>query len=124
PVGSVGVDLVAFQFGAFPGGRVHNYAPGDVYLARHLIRPGRAVPEDLAQHLDDVGIGVVVVVEQNDMVPRQMDGFGGLPFLLLFDLFRRGWRFDGSRSHDLSKSTSTHKTRVEKRYDAGGGGVG
>ena len=70
---SVGVDLVSFEFGAFFRCGIDDDAAGGIDLASHEVGSLPGVAEELAEHSDDVVIGMVVVIEEDD-VPH------GVPF--------------------------------------------
>lgn len=70
------VDLIPLEFGPLQGGGDEDGAPALVHLAgmRHAFFGIEA--EDGAQHADDVFVGMVVVVKQDDVVERREPGFG------------------------------------------------
>lgn len=67
PVRSVGMNLVALQFGPFFCGRIDDDASGRINLASHEKGLLATVAENLDEHFDDVIVGVVVVVQEDDM---------------------------------------------------------
>ena len=83
------MDLVAFELGFFLTGSIDDDAADTVYLAGHFEGHGVGVSEDLAEHFNDVLVGVVVVVKQYDVVARDAYStlLGGCARFYLF--FRR-----------------------------------
>ena len=76
PIASEAVDLVALEFRTLERCGVDNDPPGLVHLAGKLKRRFGRPPKQLAQHADDVIIGMVVIVEKNDVVRGQVLAFG------------------------------------------------
>ena len=76
------MDLVPLQLGVLHGRREHDDAPLVVNLLGELPAPLRRMPEELAEHDDHVLVGVIVVVPENDVVPRLPAGpvVGGFLF--------------------------------------------
>ena len=64
------MDLVAREFGVRPLTGDHDGAAFDVYLDSVLIGGFERQKEQRAKHLDDVIVGVIVVVKQDDVIER------------------------------------------------------
>ena len=80
-MGDAGIGAVAVHLGLMAGDlivrrRLHDHAPFGVNDAGEGVCLLGLVAEDSCQHLDHVGVGVVVIVKKNEMVERLMDGFG------------------------------------------------
>ena len=73
-IGAEGVDLVPLQLGVLHGGREHDDSALVVDLLGELPAPLRRMPEELAEHDDHVLVGVIVVVPENDVIPRLPTG--------------------------------------------------
>ena len=72
---------------------------------RVMVRLFLGEAEDLHQHFDDVGNGMVVVVQQDDMVEAIELARCGVPFKNFFVNF---WKSDG-RSHLDIRAVSVRK---------------
>jgi len=79
PIPPVRVNLVALQLGALLCRSIDDDAAGAVDLAGHQKRALAAVAEQLDQHLDDVIIRVVIVIQQDDVIARNRDYPRALP---------------------------------------------
>ena len=75
------MDLVARVFGLRALARDDNRAPGGIHLHSVLIGGFERQEEQRSQHLDDVIVGVLVVIEQYDVVEgREAFAFRGSGF--------------------------------------------
>ena len=75
------MDLVARILGLEALARDHNRAPGGVHLHSVLVGGFERQEEQRSQHLDDVIVGVLVVIEQDDVVEgREAFAFGSSGF--------------------------------------------
>ncbi len=70
-VWSVGVDLLLLELGLFEHEGGDDHPAGGVHFARHVIGRLVTVTEELGEHLDDVGVGVLIVVDKDDMPARR-----------------------------------------------------
>src|ERR1039458_2744220 len=70
PGGSIGVDLVAGEFGLAKLAGDERGASGAVLLLGVAVGLVEGEDEDFLQHFDDVIIGVIVVIEEDDAVQR------------------------------------------------------
>lgn len=82
PVSPIGMDLLLFEFCSLSRGGVDNHATRGIDLDGHLKSALFGVAEEFHEHFDDVFIRMVVVVPQNDMVPRNV---AAASFLFLLD---------------------------------------
>lgn len=111
PVGAISMNLVSLEFSPLLRGRIDNHPAAGINLARHFKSPGVAVPKDLHQHLNNVIIGVIIVIEQNNMILRDVYGFlpGFLPGLFLnVRGCRNLWI---SQSHELNIDSKNRKVK-------------
>ena len=87
-IGTVSVDLIPRKFGLRQFAGDHNRSARPVNFDGVLKSPFLRVKEQLLQHLDDIVVGVLIIVEQDHMKQR--------PMLFLF-LLLDGWsNADGS----------------------------
>src|SRR5271157_2585048 len=75
-IGTIGQDLVAFQLGFLFVRRVNDRPTPRVDLPGQVLGPGNRMSEQLDQHLDDVFEGVILVVENHDVIRRDTPGSG------------------------------------------------
>ena len=72
PIASKRMNLVSLQLGALQRGCVQN----DALLGVNLTRPDKGIfgahGEDFSQHSHDIIVGVIVIVNQNDVVQRML----------------------------------------------------
>ncbi len=113
PVRAVRVNLIALQLGALFRSRIDDDAAGAVHFAGHEKRPLAAVAEKLDQHLDDVIIGVIVIIQQDDVITRNRHNARPLPSL--WPAFANG---DGDFGHSQNflrlKLKSAYRKRLEQ----------
>jgi hypothetical protein len=64
------MDLIAREFGVRPLTGNHDGAPLGVYFDGMMIGGFKRQKEQCAEHFDDVIVGVIVVVKQDDVVER------------------------------------------------------
>src|SRR5690606_22776062 len=79
-IAAIGVDLVALQLGKLAVGGGDDRAALGVHLAGELEGQRRRAGKQVAQHPDDVLVGVVVVVEEDDIPggePIRLSGSAG-----------------------------------------------
>ena len=69
-IGAVAVDAVLMRKHPLFGSGLHNRAPLAVDHAGKREGLGGRIAEDMTQELDDVFVGVVVIVEENQVVER------------------------------------------------------
>lgn len=74
PIGSIGVNLVALELSSFFRRRIDNNPATGINFHCHLEGGFTSMPEKLHQHFDHVFIGVIVVIPQDDVKARDVDG--------------------------------------------------
>ncbi len=70
PVCAVSVDLVTFKLGSLFRSRIHNHPSTGIYLTGHIKCFFATVAENLYQHFNNIIVGMIVIVEQDDIVLR------------------------------------------------------
>lgn len=72
PIRAISMDLIALEFGALERRGIDDDAAARINFARHQERALAAVIENFHQHLNHVVVGVLVVIQQNDVIPRNV----------------------------------------------------
>lgn len=75
PVWSVRAYLITLQLGPLAMGGIDNDTTGPIHRYGHLVGDLHRMPKEMGEHLDDILVGVVVVVEQHDVIPGNGEGF-------------------------------------------------
>lgn len=69
PVGTIGMDLVPLRLGPLLAGRINDHPAGPVYGTGHLESRGTIMSENISQHLNDIFISMLIIIEEYHMVP-------------------------------------------------------
>ena len=72
PVGTVTANLISLQFSPFQSGCVDCDAAHQINFASQLEGVASAVPEERRQHFYDVLIGVIVIIQQYNVIQGEM----------------------------------------------------